>query len=384
MMSLEPSLLQKHLTAWFLRRTTQSGVRRVDPLSGAVASDIGIVREENQDRVALSRGKDRLGRVFVVAALADGIGGMSEGAECAATTIGCFLGSILEEAQSNNDDTRQWLLLAVQRTNLMVHTKFRGSGGSTLAAVIVREGGLANWLSVGDSRIYSSKDSALLQLSVDDTIAGQLGKLGQSDLDQSRLLQFIGIGEPLEPHIEPLDIASTKAVLLTSDGVHFIAPAPDWLGLVVRHASEPGLCVRRLTELSKWCGGPDNASAAMINVASAANAETAPAYSCLEVWDPFGETQIICDIDHRQIPSQSQVVSPEPGIQGASVRDSSSIVRNSKKLSDVETSTLPAKKTTARRSRKSKPSEKKESNHSDDKSASQKPELLIEFSNKVG
>ncbi|HEY8035649.1 MAG TPA: protein phosphatase 2C domain-containing protein [Methylobacter sp.] len=384
MMSLEPSLLQKHLTAWFLRRTTQNGVRRVDPLSGAVASDIGIVREENQDRVALSRGKDRLGRVFVVAALADGIGGMRDGAECAATTIGCFLGSILEEAQSNNDDTHQWLLLAVQRTNLMVHTKFRGNGGSTLAAVIVREGGRANWLSVGDSRIYGSKDSALLQLSVDDTIAGQLGKLGQSDLDQSRLLQFIGIGESLEPHIEPLDIASTKAVLLTSDGVHFIAPAPDWLGLIVRHASEPGLCVRRLTELSKWCGGPDNASAAMINVASAANAGTAPAYSCLEVWDPFGETQIIYDIDHRQMPSQLQVVSPEPDIQGASVRGSSSVVRNSKKLSDVETSTPPAKKTTARRSRKSKPGEEKESKHSDDKSASQKPELLIEFSNKVG
>lgn len=383
-MSLESSLLQKHLTAWFLRRVTRSGVRRVDPLSGAVASDIGIVREENQDRVALSRGKDRLGRVFVVAVLADGIGGMREGAECAATTIGCFLGSIHEEAQSNNDDIHQWLLLAVQRANLMVHAKFRGNGGSTLAAVIIREGGLASWLSVGDSRIYGSNDSALLQLSVDDTIAGQLGKPGRADLDQSRLLQFIGIGDSLEPHIEPLDVASTKAVLLTSDGVHFLAPAPDWLGLIVRHASEPGLCVHRLTELSKWCGGPDNASVAMINVASAVNAGTAPAYSCLEVWDPFGETQILYDIDHHQMPSQSQVVSHESGIQGTTVRDSSSVEHNSKKLSDVETSKPPAKKITARRSRKSKPSEKKESKHSDDKTASQKPDLLIEFSNKVG
>jgi len=384
MMSLEPSLLQKHLTSWFLRRTTHSGVRRVDPLSGAVASDIGIIREENQDRVALSRGKDRLGRVFVVAALADGIGGMRDGAECAATTIGCFLGSIFEEAQSKNDDTHQWLLLAVRRTNLMVHNKFRGNGGSTLAAVILREGGLANWLSVGDSRIYSSKDTALLQLSVDDTIAGQLGKLGQSDIDQSKLLQFIGIGESLEPHIEPLDVTSTKAVLLTSDGVHFIAPAPGWLGLVVRHASEPGLCVRRLTELSKWCGGPDNASAAMLNVESAANAGTVPAYSCLEVWDPFGEMQIISDIDQRQNPYQLEVVSPESDIQSISVGGSSSVVRQSKKLSDFKTSTPPEKKITARRSRKSKPVEVNESKHSDDKSASQKPELLIEFSNKVG
>jgi len=376
-MNHEPSLLQKQLTTWFLRKTTQNGVRRIDPLSGAVASDVGNVREENQDRVAISRGKDRLGRVFAVAALADGIGGMRNGAECAATTLGCFLGAILEEAQSYNNDTHQWLLLAVRRANLIVHSKFRGNGGSTLVAVIICEG-MAHWLSVGDSRVYSSKGSALLQLSVDDTIAGQLGKPGQADLEQSRLLQFIGIGESLEPHIEPLDVASTESVLLTSDGVHFMASAPNWLGLIVGHASEPGLCVRRLIELSKWCGGPDNASAAMISVASAA--KTAPGYSCFEVWDPFGELQIIDKVNDRIAPSQLQL-----NIEDASyLGDTSSVVRESDKRSNDECSTPPDEKKPTCRARKSKSSKEKGSKDSDDKSASQKPELLIEFSNKVG
>ena len=49
-----------------MRRTAPSGVRRVASLTAAVASELGGVREDNQDRVAIARGRDRLGRVELV------------------------------------------------------------------------------------------------------------------------------------------------------------------------------------------------------------------------------------------------------------------------------------------------------------------------------
>lgn len=373
-MTLNPPILQQHLIAWFLRRTPQSGVRRVDPLSGAVASDIGMVRSENQDRVALFRSKDKYGRVFVVAALADGIGGMRDGAKCAATTLGCFLGSLAEEA-SDTDDTCLWLNLAVKHTNLMVHSKFDGNGGSTLAAVILREGGKAFWLNVGDSRIYSSKGSILSQLSVDDTIAGQLGKSEPANIGQSRLIQFIGIGDSLELQIEPLDTVTTEAVLLTSDGIHFIASSPNWLGLIVGNASEPGLCVRRLTELSKWCGGPDNASAAIIQVASATKAGNIPEYSCVEIWDPFGETQIIKETANAKPPLAN--------IEKASSSVTSSDLSESGKETSSEFSSSPNQNNTHRTS-KPKTRKKKGPKNSSDKPSPESQQLLIDFPNENG
>ncbi|QHE84900.1 hypothetical protein [Hydrogenophaga sp. BPS33] len=91
-----------------MRRTAPSGVRRVAPLKAAVASDVGVVRDENQDRVAIVRGCDGAGSIFVVAALADGIGGMKNGAECASLTLGTFLEAMVGEAQ-HMCEPREWL-----------------------------------------------------------------------------------------------------------------------------------------------------------------------------------------------------------------------------------------------------------------------------------
>ena len=62
--------------------------------AAAVATEVGGVRADNQDRVAIARIRDRTGRTFVVAGLADGIGGMRDGAECAAMANGRLIGEI--------------------------------------------------------------------------------------------------------------------------------------------------------------------------------------------------------------------------------------------------------------------------------------------------
>lgn len=295
-MNPNASYIRDQLTTWFLRRTPAGGVRRVVPLSAAIASDVGNVREDNQDRAAIARGRDKFGRGYLLVSVVDGIGGMEDGGSCAAIVISALISAVDQFAKGNNDNSDQsemWLRLGAHAANEAVFSKYRASGGSTLVALLVRDGMPAYWLSVGDSRVYCVRNKVLSQVSIDDTIAGQLGKSSDDSREQSQLLQYVGMGVGLEPHTAKLDMSSLESVILTTDGVHFLAKSPGWFSQIIRHSPDPGVCVRRLVDLAKWCGGPDNATVAMVTLPVEKQLPTRPSYSCLEVWDPYGELQIV-------------------------------------------------------------------------------------------
>lgn len=240
----------------------------------------------------------------MLAALADGIGGMKQGAECAAVTLGTLIESVVSDAQLSRDPGG-WLLNGAHRANRAVHTKFAGEGGSTLVAALLVKGCPPHWLSIGDSRVYQAESGKLSQLSLDDTIDGQLGK---SDGGRRRdLLQFVGIGDALEPHIAAID-SSSGSMLLTSDGVHFIDA--EYLAKVVHHAPDLGFCVRRLTELAKMLGGPDNATVAALSLDAIAVNEETQIHDVCEVWDPFGELQVMFERGPRRYAAASPQKAP--------------------------------------------------------------------------
>lgn len=295
--------IEKQLTAWLLRKTLTAGARRVAPLAAAIASEIGSVRRENQDRAIIARGVDGRGRDYAVLVVADGIGGMRDGATCASIAIAAFLAALYQDAQIGSGRSDDWIRRAVNSADQAVYTRFRGEGGSTLVALVVRPEHHACWLSVGDSRVYGVRSKKLVQISVDDTIAGQLGKGADSTPEQSTLLQFIGMGKELEPHVAELEGDAIDSVILTTDGVHFLAPSPKWLGQIINNAPDLGVCVKRLVDLAKWCGGPDNATVAMIKLSDDREQQDRPPYACLEVWDAFGELQIIANEVTREEPS---------------------------------------------------------------------------------
>lgn len=367
-----------------MRRTAVSGVRRVAPLNGAVASDIGSVREENQDRVALVRGCDRSGAPFILAALADGIGGMKSGAECAAVTLGTFISSIVTDAQFS-PDPREWLSRGAQRANQTVHARHVGSGGATLVATLLAKGHPPLWLSIGDSRVYQAFDGKLRQLSRDDTLEGQLGKA--SGGRSHDLLQFVGIGDALEPHIEVIS-SEGGTLLLTTDGVHFIDS--DYLAKVVQHASDLGLCVRRLTELAKMVGGPDNASVAALSLDALAADVDPHLDGSYEVWDPFGELQVFFDRGSRRYGSVSPQRDPE--VKQPKPPDATDVEPDASHDKNLSTSVpnLPAGKQsnpkTKLQPKKSRGARKKPKGPSTDveeRQGADVPQLLIEFPNKT-
>jgi hypothetical protein len=245
--------------------------------------------------------------------------------------------------------------------------------------VLIRPNYPAVWLSVGDSRVYFTSGSGLVQLSVDDTIAGQLGKKEDAEIEQSKLLQFIGMGSDLEPHIEKIYGDPEGSVILTTDGVHYLDKSPGWLGRIVFNSPDPGVCVKRLVELASWCGGPDNASVAVMPVHSDWDLCVKPSYECLEVWDAFGELQLISESAPRANFTKQQENVSRPPVVASSVAPVVAAPRAGR--SNQSSSTR--KTSSDKASSKVKPTPVKKEKNPPKNVKSEVPQLLMDFPNKT-
>lgn len=278
--------LQTRFYHWFMRKTTSSAVRRVGELPVTVGSDIGNIRNENQDRVAVLKVQLDRNQSFVVVAMCDGMGGMAEGSACASQAIASFFAFCVRR-RDVPPQTR--LMMAAHEANRAVHALYQGRGGTTLSALLLDGLGNTFGINVGDSRIYSYRENRLEQLTVDDTMAGLLLR-GENDAHSSNeLIQFIGMGDGVEPHAILMPSAN-ELMMLTSDGAHFIDKGV--MQMVVQNAKEPAMAVKRIIEVAKWCGGRDNATVAIASPL-VFQPQLFDDTGFIQVWDPFGELQII-------------------------------------------------------------------------------------------
>ncbi|WP_082555798.1 PP2C family protein-serine/threonine phosphatase [Pseudomonas sp. Root329] len=288
-MEVESYVSFERLKAWFLRKTPSSGVRRLSTMSGAIASDIGVSREENQDRAAIIRTSDIDGVVYTLVAISDGMGGMQAGGVCAATTLAAFFTSFIVRGRAGVRFD-EGIVESALDANQAVHKLFGGRGGATLSALLIREDGSCIWLNIGDSRIYGVRSDGILQFTTDDTIAGQLGEEFSGLKNRSELLQFVGMGEELEPHYSAFSLGDASHFLMTTDGIHYLDE--KLMGSITVNSPDPGTCLKRLVDISKWCGGKDNCSAVMFSISE----NLLPhndfiGHGVCEVWDSFGDLQ---------------------------------------------------------------------------------------------
>lgn len=272
-----------------MRRTTNTAVRRVADLPIAIATDVGIVRTENQDRGAILRFHQTKDIPIILSIVCDGMGGMIDGSICSSLAISTFLSSYIQNTSLLLKDR---IIKSAMDANDAVFSKYNGNGGATLSALVVENQKNILGVNIGDSRIYSIEDNKFSQLTIDDTLAGQFAQEHSDAYRQNDLLQYIGMGHGIEPHIISFsETSNSPSILLTSDGVHFLEKRT--MELLVKHASDSALAVRRLIELSKWCGGHDNASAIIINLSTLAQERININPGELEVWDAFGELRLI-------------------------------------------------------------------------------------------
>ncbi|NWO06616.1 MAG: protein phosphatase 2C domain-containing protein [Alteromonadaceae bacterium] len=287
---MEDYQIQPQLMRWLMRSYSSESVRRVPNIPVALGSDIGAVRKENQDRAVVLRAQTTPNKFFVVAVLCDGMGGMEAGATCAALATSSFLASCIKNRKIA---TRERLVAAVTDANNAVYENYHGDGGATLSAFIIDNTGEKLAVNVGDSRIYTSEGKDLEQISVDDTIAGQLEKRENASSLDSKLLQFVGIGPDIEPHILELpNSLELSRILLTSDGAHSLNF--DSFNSLITQAAEPEVLLKRLLITSRWCGGSDNATGILFKDIIQLNNNGHDFHSgTVSLWDPYGELQLI-------------------------------------------------------------------------------------------
>ncbi|NOH19472.1 PP2C family protein-serine/threonine phosphatase [Vibrio cyclitrophicus] len=291
-------LLQKHLARGVLSR----GLLSIDSGAIALASDLGLKRAENQDRTAVMKFRTPTA-FYTLIAVVDGMGGMRDGEKAAELAISTFLSSALENVHLGSE---QAITNATLAANKAVFAFTNGKGGSTLSAILLCSDDKNMTVNVGDSRIYA-KDPVLnkvIRLTVDDSLAEAVGGSG------TELLQFIGMGEGIKPHVTPLT-SEVSQVYLTTDGVHYIEP--QTLSDIVKHAGRVTQVVERLIATARWCGGPDNASICAIDMELLNLEEHASDTSVVQVFDPFTSMQFIWSSSpvKQQVPSEDKTCNEE-------------------------------------------------------------------------
>lgn len=283
--------IMNSLKQWLGRATPAKSTNNIMELSMALATDLGTSRSENQDRACALKIHQSSNKATTIAVLCDGMGGMSDGAHCAELAISTFLASCI---RNRREPSKKRMYTAALDANDIVYQKYEGRGGTTLSAVILESDGSFMGINVGDSRIYGQETDSIKQLSVDDTIAGQLSTTARIDTDfRGDLLQFIGMGADLEPHIIEISNAGKFfRLVLTSDGVHHIAK--QTLENILQHASDSAQAASRLTDIANWCGGKDNGTSIVIDTSKLLNKDNHHTiYGNLVFWDPFNSTHIV-------------------------------------------------------------------------------------------
>lgn len=244
-------MIQHHLVQWLQRPTLERDTNFLVQFGSLLSSDRGLVRKQNQDRALAfecppSRAEVSGARVYI---LADGMGGMRDGDLCASTALAAFAVGLLEASDQSIDVA---LRLASERANRDVYEVAHGAGGSTLSALLIDRHGKGYAINCGDSRIYAlGAKSGATRLTIDDNLAERVGAGGRE------LVRFVGMGDGFG--FDLINIAADQQrLVLTSDGVHFIAS--ETFEALARHSSSIRIFVERITALARWCGSPDNAT----------------------------------------------------------------------------------------------------------------------------
>lgn len=271
------NIFQRKIEEWLSRPVPDRASNTCYGMPFHLATDIGLHRKINQDRVAaLSIAEPLGGYPLLALAVSDGMGGMRDGEKCAALAISSFFYFL---AQHRMKEVSGLLKEAILYSNEMVNKDYGGCGGATFSAVVLAYGNKAYLVNVGDSRIYSyGAIDDVKRLTVDDSLMEAVGGYGRE------LLQFVGMGDGLQAHISEMEILDQKFVI-TTDGAHSLESKT--FNSILNNSTDIKSAAERILAVSRWCGGHDNATVAILDML--------PAYKKIyeegggvQLWDPFG------------------------------------------------------------------------------------------------
>lgn len=235
-------------------------------LRWGLASDVGRVRKENQDRSVAT------GRLFAVA---DGMGGHAGGATAAQVAIET-LRATFEAAPS-----APGLHGAIRAANAAILERaaedhsLRGMGTTLTALGLVDNGDgreLLHLVNVGDSRAYLLRGGDLFQLTEDHSMVEEMVRAGELSRDEAAshparhvLTRVLGVDEGVTPDAWEIELHVGDRILLCSDGL--VNEVDDEsIGAILGEERDPDGAAQTLVETARANGGSDNITVIVIDV----------------------------------------------------------------------------------------------------------------------
>jgi serine/threonine protein phosphatase PrpC len=223
----------------------------------AARSDVGLVRQENQD-------SGYAGPHLLV--VADGMGGHAAGDVASSIAIGEMVS--LDAESPRADEALDLLAGALRAANTelreAVERQPELKGMGTTVTALLRTGNMMAIAHIGDSRAYLMRDGTLTQITHDHSFV-------QSLIDEGRITEAEAEGHPQRSlvtrvltgqHEDEPDLAMREAhlgdrYLVCSDGLSGFV-ARDTIQEILAQADPPGTAADRLVELAMRAGAPDN------------------------------------------------------------------------------------------------------------------------------
>ena len=222
--------------------------------------------------------------------VADGMGGHAAGEVASSLAV-----EVIERAyQGCTGDPASCLTEALQQANRAIHDTARrderlGGMGTTCTAVVV-EKGQAYLAHVGDSRLYLVRGGGIYRMTEDHSAVMDLVRRGLLTADEARhhadknvILRALGTHSSVRVATwdEPMPVRPGDTLVLSSDGLHDLVEDEE-IGEVVHSQSLEEAC-RRLVDLARERGGPDNITVVLLHFENTPSGESVPPTRAAEV-----------------------------------------------------------------------------------------------------
>jgi len=224
-------------------------------------SHTGLVRGNNEDALLVDG-------AHALYAVADGVGG-HRGGEVASRTAIEALRAAVAAGRSVQD--------AITSANEAVIERARGDVdltgmGTTMTAMVVAGGRQVLIGHVGDSRAYLLHDGALRRVTDDHSLVEELVREGRLTPEQAEshpqrniVTRALGLDEPVEVDVYPLDVVQGDRIILCSDGLTTMVRERD-IERIARGETDPQRAADELVDAANRAGGEDNTSVVVIDV----------------------------------------------------------------------------------------------------------------------
>ena len=237
-------------------------------------TDQGCVRPQNQDTYQI----EQLDKNSLLCIVCDGMGGAKSGNIASTLAADVFVQEVRRSFKSGMDREKigQMMMAAAKLANFTVYDQaqqfeeFDGMG-TTLVAVLI-QGKEAVLVNVGDSRAYIVSPDGIRCLTKDHSLVQMMVDRGELTPERARtypgknfITRAIGTEPVVDCDLFHRNVDRGDYLLLCSDGLSNMMDDQEILFEVINGVNKQHCC-RRLLDIAKNRGAPDNVTSVLIQI----------------------------------------------------------------------------------------------------------------------